>query len=198
MKKYKFTKQFSFEGKRYTVYADTQEECITKIANKKRDLEEGRIVIGGAMTLSSWVGMCLRTYKSGVKEESLKDMTYRINRHLISPLGSIPIKSIHPIQLQEILNGQSGMSYSHVKKLMQEIKFIFEKAKENRIILENPAKGLVMPPCVKGERRSITEHERKHLLLVAKNNPKHRLWLLMLFCGCRPAEAIKSIGKDIM
>ena len=197
-KKYEFTKTFTFEGRRYAARGDSEAECLEKMINKKRDLEEGRVVIDSSMTLAAWTEKCLATYKAGVKPETLKTMKYRIDKHLLGQLGRQQLKNIRPIQLQEVLNAQSGMSESHVKKLTQEIKFIFEMAKKNKLILENPAEGLAKPSATRGERRSITEHERKHLLSVAKQQPKHRLWLLMLYCGCRPKEAIRAQGMDII
>ena len=46
MKKEKLiTKAFTFEGKRYYVRAKTEKEAIMKVANKMRDLEEGKVVV---------------------------------------------------------------------------------------------------------------------------------------------------------
>lgn len=196
-KKYKYKKAVTIEGSRYYFYADTQEDLYAKIALKRRDIEEGRIRITGSMTVKQWVQICLDTYKSNVKPETLESMTCRINKHIIGPIGSYPLKSIKPIQCQAIMNAQAGMSYSHVRSIMQELRFIFEKAVDNHLILENPAKNLVRPSFVKGERRSITPHERKHLLLVADQDPAYNLFLLMLYCGCRPGEAIICQGSDI-
>jgi site-specific recombinase XerD len=196
-KKYAFEKKVIIDGTRYTFRADTQEELAVKIALKRRDIEEGKVLITGSMTVKQWTKVCLGTYKSNVKPETLAVMTYRINKHIIPQIGMLPVRAVKPIQCQQILNQCAGMSYSHIRSLSQELNFIFEKAKENHLILENPAEHLVRPACVKGERRAITDHERKHLLAVADKDPAFNLFLLMLYCGCRPGEAIKCQGSDI-
>lgn len=197
MAKYKYRKTVTIDGERYDFYANTQEELFSKISNKKRDIQDGRQLVTGSMTVKQWVKICLETYKSNVKPETLENMTLRINKHIVSEIGGYPIKSVKPIQCQSIINAQAGMSYSHVRSIMQELKFIFEKAKENHLILENPAEHLVRPFCVKGKRRSITDYERKHLLAVAEKDDSYNLFLLMLYCGCRPKEAMIARGNDI-
>ena len=196
-KKYKYSKMVTIEGKRYNFRADTEPELYKKIALKEKEIEEGRVLVTGSMTVKQWTKICLETYKSNVKPETLRNMTYRINKHIVSAIGSYPLKAVKPIQCQAIINAQAGKSYSHVRNLMQELKFIFRKAKENHLILESPAESIVRPASVKGERRAITAHERKHLLAVADKDPAYNLFLLMLYCGCRPGEAIICQGNDI-
>lgn len=196
-KTYKYQKMITVDGRRYAIRADSLEDLAVKEAMKRRDIEEGKIIITGSMTVKQWTKICLETYKSNVKPDTLENMTYRINKHIIGEIGNYPVRSIKPIQCQALINRQAGKSYSHVRSLMQELKFIFEKAKENNLILENPAANLVRPENVKGSRRAITAHERKHLLAAADLDPAYNLFLLMLYCGCRPGEAIGCIWKDI-
>ena len=196
-KTYKYEKYITVDGRRYAIRADSKHELAVKEAMKRRDIEEGKVVISGSMTVRQWTKICLETYKSNVSPETLENMTYRINKHILGSIGSYPVRSIRPIQCQALINSQAGMSYSHVRSLMQELSFIFEKAKENHLILENPAASLTRPHTVKGERRAITAVERKHLLLVADEDPSFNLFLLMLYCGCRPGEAIGCQGSDI-
>lgn len=196
-KKYKYEKKIIIDGTRYAIRADSKSELAAKEALKRRDVAEGRIAITGSMTVREWVKICLKTYKSHIKPDTLENMTARINKHIVEQIGQCPVRSVKPIQCQQILNKCAGMSYSHVRSLMQELRFIFEKAKENHLILENPADNLVRPQCSKGERRSITAYERKHLLAVADADPSFNLFLLMLYCGCRPGEAVECQGSDI-
>lgn len=197
MKKYEYTKSFSFDGKRYRVYGNTLEEAIEKKALKIRDLEQGRVTISGAMKVSEWVDRCLLAYKPNVSENYLSQMKGRIDKHILSEIGNLPVKSIKPLQCQAILNAQSDMSKSHIIKLHQELCFIFEKAVENKIILENPAAHLVRPQGHEGHRRSLTEKERTHFLKVCEKEPRFILFEFMLYCGCRPSEAMGLQGMDI-
>ena len=196
--KYEFTKSFTFEGKRYFAHGHTEEEAIEKKVRKLRDLEEGKITVNGSMSVSRWTERCLDAYKPNVSDYYREQMEYRIGKHILKHIGNLPVKAVKPLMCQEILNRLEGTSKSQITKVHQELRFIFEKAVENKLILESPAAHLVKPSGYYRKRRSITENERKHLLSVCDTDPKYNLFLLMLYCGCRPAEAIGAQGMDII
>ena len=196
-RKYKYKRTFTFDDKRYWVYADTQAELYTKMANKLRDLEEGKVRITGNTTVRAWAKECIETYKPDVSDDYRSEMLWRLEKHVFDAIGSRPIKKIRPVELQAILSDQAGMSESHIKKLHQEICFIFRKAYENNLIVRDPSENLVRPKGYKRTRRSITDREREHLLSVCDKDPRFVLFLLMLFCGCRSKEAYHVQGLDI-
>lgn len=197
MKKYKHRKTFTFNGKRYEVRGDTLDEVYEKKAQKLQELKTGKYTVSGSTTVRDWTEVCMDTYKPNVSDRVKKDMMMRINKHIVDPIGSLQLKSVTPLDCQRILTNQAHMSHSHVTKLKQEMHFIFETAKKNHLILENPADDLVAPKGNRGKRRSITAHERYHLLKVAESYEPFMLYLLMLYCGCRPSEAIGCKGSDI-
>lgn len=197
MKKYAYTKSFRYDGKKYNVYGDTLEEVISKKALKLKDLKEGKVTISEQTTVAEWVNRCLAVYKPNVSPQYAKQMRGRIDKHITSVIGGIRLKDVKPIQCQEILNAQTGASKSHITKLHQELCFIFEKAVENKLILESPATHLIRPDAVAGKRRSLTEKERKAFLAVCEKDTRFILFEFMLYCGCRPSEARRIQGKDI-
>lgn len=136
---------FTFDGKRYYIRGATEREVYEKMALKRRDLEEGRIVLSGSMTVRAWTEKALAAYKPNVSGNYLSQMRQRINKHILGDIGDLPIRSIKPLQCQEILNRQKGMSKSHIDKMYHELYFIFEKARTNQLILNNPASDLVKP-----------------------------------------------------
>lgn len=197
MKKYKFSKQFRFDGKKYAVYGDSLEEVIEKKALKIKDLKDGKVIVSASMTVSEWAERCLSVYKPNVSAEYMSQMRARIDKHILSYIGALKVKDVKPLQCQEILNAQAGKSKSHVTKLHQELCFIFEKAVQNKLILESPAENLTRPDAKEGHRRSLTNKERTHFLKVCEKEPRFILFELMLYCGCRPSEAMRIQGKDI-
>ena len=195
-KSYPYTTSFTYDGKRYNVSAHTEQELWQKKALKLRDLEEGKVTIGPNMTVQSWAEMALSTYKPNVSASVMRDMKTRIGKHIYEAIGSMPIRSVRPMHCQQIMNRQIGMSFSHIKKLAQELKFIFQTAVDNKLILESPAAHIVIPDGTKGRRRSLTENEERHFLSVCSQDDRFILFELMYYCGCRPSEAANAIGKD--
>lgn len=195
--KYEFRKSFSFDGKRYEVYGHTQEEVLMKMFEKKKALEEGKVTVSSNMLVSAWAEIAIDSYKRNLNEEGRKDMLLRVNKHILAKIGSMTVKSVKPIQCQAIMNALEGYSWSTVQKVYQDLQFIFRTALQNHIILENPAKDVVRPAAIKGQRQAITEHERAIFHEVVDKVDKYRVFELMLYCGCRPGEAIKCQGSDL-
>ena len=190
-------KTFTYDGKRYRIRAATEEEWYTKKANKIRDIDEGRVVLHGTMTVSSWANICIDTYKPNLAEKSRKAMRGRINKWVLSEIGTLTLKQVKPLHCQAIMNSLSGMSWSQVDRVYHELRFIFDRAVENNLIISSPAEKIVKPSAQKGHRRAITSKEREHFLKVADQDPRFILFLFMLYCGCRSAEAAGVLGKDI-
>ena len=196
--KYKYTKTFTYEGKRYYVYGNTLDEVYSRKAEKLRNLEEGRIILSGSMLLKDWVPICLETYKPDQTEDVKKEWERRIDKYVLSELGNYRLKDITPIMCQRIISAQSGMSKSHISKLSQEMHFIFQKALKNKYIFENPADDMILPKGTENNRRSITEEERQAFLRALQNFENFQAYELMLYCGCRPSEALECRSDDIM
>lgn len=195
-KKYKYQKSFTVEGKRYVVRGDDLKEVEEKATIKKHEIEQGRVVYSGNMSVRTWTEQAIKTYKVRCSEETLKNQVYQIEKHILSEIGAIPLRSVKPIQCQAILNKQTGMSQSHIKAIRMHLKWIFQKAVENGLLQTSPAAYIDDPKGYKGTRRSITDNERKHFLKVCEDD-KYLLFLCMLYCGCRPAEAARLEGRDI-
>ena len=187
---------FTFEGKRYYIRGSTEKEVYEKMALKKRDLEEGRVILSGNMTVKAWTEQVLETYKPNVGEDYREQMKARINKHILSYIGSTPIKAVKPLQCQAILNRQKGMSKSHIEKLYHELFFIFDRARINNLIIANPAADLIKPEGYQNKRRPLSPMERKHWEKIMDTDDRFLLFQLMYFCGCRNSEAARVMRSD--
>ena len=196
MKIFNVKRSFTFEGKRYFVYADTEEEAAVKMALKKRDLEEGRVVIQSSMTVRQWADEAIPTYKTKQSAITREKYMRRVNHNVLEHIGSMKIKDVKPIVLQKTLNLCQGCSQRHINEVAQIIKFLFQTAYDNGMLRENPATGLVVPSGARSEGRAATEHEVNALLKVAEHDKRFILFELIYYCGCRPSEAMEVKGSD--
>lgn len=195
MKEYKYSKDFTFEGHRYKVRGNSIEEVYERKAKKLQELQSKNRILSPSTTVDQWADMAFDTYKSKVKD--LPNIKNRYRKYISPVIGHFQISKVRSIQCQSILNGCEGMSFSHLTKLRQEVKFLFSSALDNHLIAEDPTGRLVLPEYYKGARRSITDHERKHLYAVYANYRPFILFIVMLETGSRPSEAMNIIGKDI-
>lgn len=196
-KKYKFKTTFSFDGKRYQIYADTEKDLYRKTERKRMELEQGKILIESSMTLSLWADNCIEAYKVNIKEKTRQDFIYTVRSCILSYIGNLRLKDIKPLHCQQVLNHQQGRSTSQINKVYQALQFLFSKAEQEKLINESPAKFLKKPTGTRKYRRPLTEYEQQIFTKVAMGNKRYYGFLLMLYCGCRPSEAYNCKGSDI-
>ena len=140
------------------------------------------------ITVSEWVDIYLRTYRTGVNPLYFQndDVPYK---RLKGALGDRPVQSIREYDLQQALNGVAGMSFSTANKYKQAIRRVFQKAHRNRVIPSDPSVDLQLPQFTRGTHKALTAGE---IRLVSKNWRKAGaagLWtMLMLYTGLRRGE----------
>ena len=162
-------------------------------AERKRDEYKARLASGFSldvnMTVSQWIDIFLRTYRSRVNEAYLKS-DERPYRRLEAVLGRMRLLDVRESHLQDALNDVSGMSFSTVDKYRQAIQRLFERARKNKLIADNPAADLIVPPFVKGSHRALERWEIELILDNWNTKASHAgLWMmLMLLCGLRRGE----------
>lgn len=197
MKKYDYVKTFTFDGKRYKVRGDSEKDAIVKMANKIRDLEEGRVILSSSMAVKDWANRAVDAYKTS-QAEVTKSTYIRVMRHcILEHIGDMQLKQVKPLHCQQVINLQTGNSKAYINQVYQMLNFIFRTAVDNELILKNPAEKITKPAGTKTCRRSITNNERYHLLKVCETDDRFILFLLMLYCGCRPSEAREVKGMDL-
>lgn len=76
MKKYKYVKDLTINGKRYKFRADSAVELGEKIAKKKYELETGRITINGNTLVKDWAVQCVENYKTNQNDDTRKNYIY--------------------------------------------------------------------------------------------------------------------------
>lgn len=160
-------------------------------AERKRDAYKQRVGSSYSpnITVAQWVEVFKSTYREGVDDAYIDQDNVPYNR-LVSALGWKRMVDVRESDLQAALNAVSGMSYSTVDKYVQCIRRVFLRAQKNKIIGDNPAGDLIVPPSVKGTHRALERWEIE-LILDNWNNPNTcaGLWvLLMMLCGLRRGE----------
>jgi len=171
-------------------------------AERKRDAFKLQRAAGSTfdpdITVAEWVSIFKQTYRTRVNEAYLKLDDVPYNR-LVKRLGKMRVVDVRENDLQKALNELSGKSYSTLDKYRQAMKRVFERARKNKIISENPAEDLILPTYVKGSHRALERWEVEHILANWDNEATRAgLWvLLMLLCGLRRGEMMALNWNNI-
>ena len=188
-----------YNGKKYEATGKTEQEAMTKLAEKLAAAKRGEETIGGSMTVDAWYKQWKATYKDpkGLTPKSLGMYDEKYNGYIKPAIGRMKLKDVKDIHLQRLLNGQAGRSASHVKKIRMVLQEMFRRARQSRLIAYDPAELLELPTVTERRRRSITDKEREAILAVAETH-RSGLWVLtMLYTGMRPGETAALTWADV-
>ena len=168
----------------------TEGEALVKKAAYEQERALGIPDFSERITVSEWVEMWKTTYKSGLKGTNKQTYDSAITR-LISDVGSMRMATVRNIHLQNSLMKMAGMSESAAIKYRMVLQQIFKKARQNKIVRDDPAEELELPDAVNGEgHRALVRWETE---LITKNWMEHRtgVWMMiMLYAGLRRSEMI--------
>lgn len=196
MTRYKYRETFWHEGKRIDIKAKTAKELAQKIVAKQAELN--KTIVDGDTRLSDWIKKWITTYKTGKIsagwEKAIKSI---LTTSIPSEIGNLPLKKVRMIHAQTILNTASGKSESYIHKLTIILTELFEVARKNKMISDNPMDLTVPPKGTKNKRRAITENERKHILELCETHRAGLFLKLMLYCGLRPQEVAALQWRNV-
>jgi integrase len=190
VKKYKYSKNITIDGKVYKIRADTKEELAVKEYKKRQEIENGVRKITKSILVRDWADEWMESYKRpSVSAETFQSYANVIRNHILPEIGSMRIHTVKPIHVQKMVNRLSGMSKKMIDRVTQLTWSMFDAAKANNLVLENPAERIKKPKGTKTGRRAITDIERKYTLQLAETHPAGILIKLSLYCGLRPGES---------
>lgn len=190
MKKYKYSKNITIDGKTYRIRADTKEELAVKAYQKQQDIENGVRKITRSILVRDWVEEWMESYKRpSVSAETFQSYSNVIRNHILPDIGNMRLSSVKPIHVQKMVNRLSGMSKKMIDRVTQLTWSMFDAAKANDLVIENPADRIKKPKGTKTGRRAITDAERVYTLHLAETHPAGMLIKLSLYCGLRPGES---------
>lgn len=188
---------FTFDGRRYYVRAESKEEAKILARLKKKELEEGRLYKETTMTVDQWFAQYIDTYKADVLPKTKEDYML-FYRNAIKPfIGGMPLKSVKPINCQNVMNKSAERSASYIHKVYILLKGMFQAAVDNELINKNPAIRATKPCKDGGKRRALTKDERMAFLKASEAIPDVGLFCrIIYFCGLRPSEVNRIRGGD--
>lgn len=173
----------------------TQSEAYAKRDAYKKQVEAGIRAEAAGVPLPEYAGNWLRTYKSGVSDNTYNDYA-RMIETFVKTIGEKPLKNIVPSDIQQAYNAIAGKSRSYVSKYTQLVKGLFSSAVADRLILSNPCLQVKAPKSVAGTHRALEEWERD-IILRSDHRFKPAV-MCMLYAGLRRGETLAiNVDRDV-
>ena len=150
------------------------------------------------MSVSKWAEQWYSTFIANrdITKKSAAMYQQKLKHYILPKIGDIPMRSVTEVQLQEILNSACS-SKSTAQKVKIVIQAMFRRAKSCKLILSDPSENIMLPKAPEGTHRSITDFERREILLLAEKHYTGLYVLTLLQTGVRPSEAIALRWGDV-
>ena len=164
-------------------------EARLKKAEYERERAIGLHRYSDRMTVREWIEIWQSAYKSSLRGTNKVSYDTYISR-LIDEIGWMKMRDVRQINLYRALLGMEGMSRSSLTKYRMVIQQIFRKARQNKVIQDDPSEELELPSATSGTHRAL-EHWEIDLILKNWQAVGSGLWMmLMLLAGLRRGEMI--------
>ncbi len=180
----------TIEGKTYSIYAKTQKECKEKLKKFKPTLKP-KHKKNNTISLYDFACQWLDIYK----KNKIQNATYKIYQNILkNHLNTLtkPINSYTTENLQIFINNLGQTRTKEVTLIT--LKQIFKKAKELKLIKDNPAVYIEKGKVIK---KIVTSHTIEEQTLILNNlhkTPLGKYILAYLLTGARLSE-LQTIKK---
>lgn len=203
--------RFTIDGKRYTVYGATKEECREKELQKREEIKAGTYTRSKDLKVKEYFDRWYES-RSGVVApatmRTYKKLSGRMNRQTIDAaghvFGDIKLKDMETEQIRQLQRAliNDGLQTRTVNDSISLLKHALETAVNERIITWNPAKPVerlkrTEEPARNTIHRSLTREETKLFLEAAADSWYYQLYIFLLNTGLRIGEASALTIRDI-
>lgn len=179
------------EGKRIRKKFTGVDEVEARM--KKLEYEKERAIglhrYGDRLTVYQWTDIWKNAYCNEIKGTNKVSYDNYVRR-LNAEIGGMKIKDVRNIHLHRCLSKMGGMSKSSITKYRMVIQQIFSKARQNKVIPDDPSEGLEMPSYTVGKHRALERWEVE-LIFENWNVYDSGLWIMiMMLSGLRRGELV--------
>lgn len=127
-------------------------------------------------------------------------MSYKnsYNNHIREKLALLPLKSVRPVHVQDVMNTMSDKSEDLQRKVLNTMRQIFNTAIYNRLMAVNPCTGIKITPHSTDGQMKVLSKKQQERLLKSITEPRTKLFVAIgLYCGLRREETLGLVWNDI-
>lgn len=202
-------KSFTYNNKRYYVYARTSQELTEKEIEKKRQLENGEEKLFNP-TLDAYYD-----HFTSLRRNEIKESTIRAQKSQYKTISVVIMDNGQAFGTLHIKDATRKLVLDAREKLLKEgktpqnlnicfahLNHVFSSAVLDETIDKNPCKALPplkreMPPISENKHRALTEEETRLFFSAAKDSYYYNDFLLMIKTGMRIGEVTALYPTDI-
>ena len=195
-------KRFTYEGKRYSVYAPNQKELAIKEQELREQIKNKQYTANRNITLDGYFKEWIKTKEKSVKSTSIYTYEIIYQKRISPALGK---RKIVDIERREIIGFQSKLSGELKPKtinyVIDELSSILNGAIIDNIIIKNPCLGVKQlketEKATETIHRALTAEEQSAFMEELKGSFYYEFIAFMLCTGARCGEVAALTWGDI-
>jgi integrase len=188
----------SVEGRRRTVYARTQQECVAKLHQLQQHVAGGLPAVDQRGTVGAYLSRWLEGVGSRIRPSTMRRYRGICERQLIPQLGRVRLAKLTPQDVGRMLSqlhqdGLSPRSCAHVRAVLRTALGDAEKwgqVSRNAARLADPPRVPYQPPKV------LTPSEAQAVIDALGGTGLERAAVVALFSGLRQGELLGLTWDD--
>ena len=186
--------RYYLDGKQYSVYGKTINECLTKLKNALDHPKDK--VQTHPITLGEWFEQWLKLYKENkVRPSTLKTIKYYLRS--TEQLQERPMENITAIEWQEFFNTLAIQYPRKCTAIYTIVNDAYKRALRNKLIKENPMENVEVKHVKRRPSRALTREEEQRFVSACREDPHGALYLCCLYQGLRIGEAAALDAEDV-
>ena len=184
-------------GKQKFVYGKTIAE-VNAAANALMNQDTAGLEVGDHTLVGEWAKIWLKNYKSDLRAATIKMYRDSYNLNIMEQIGYMELRNVKPVHIRQVMASVASRSESLQRKVLLTMRQLFEEARLNHLIIDNPTEGIKITPHAKAEKKKALLPDEVDILMSVVVEPRARVFCaLCLYCGLRKEEALGLQWSDI-
>ncbi len=180
------------EGNRRSLYGKTRQEVVRRLANARRDREQGLPGLNERQTIGTYLATWLEKVRHEVEPSSFARYQSEIRLRLLPGLGKLPLARLTSQQVQtfyaKILS--EGTSASVVKYMHGVLRHALSDALRLGLVHRNACDLVDVPRVRRREIKPLTAEQARTFLSSLHGHRSETLYVLALATGMRRGELL--------
>ena len=178
----------------------TRKAAEAKLTEMLSQVDSGYSLRPERVTVGQYLDQWLDAYAANnVRPRTALGYRNKLTKHVIPRLGSLPLRSLEPGQVDGIytamlIGGLSARSVLHVHRILHKA---LSLAVSQGYIARNPCQAATPPRPDRKEMRWLTAQELQRVLDAARKTPYYAAFYTLLFTGLRRGELLGLRVRDI-
>lgn len=181
----------------------TKKDAEAYLRDRLQELSRGDLKRPSTMTVNEFLNSWLLSIRGAVRARTHADYADTLKRYVRPRIGHLTLATVTPMVVSELVGqlGALGLSPRSVRKPIEVCRNAFEFAVMGDLLKSNPARNRMvqrtLPQIRRADRTTVSVEGLQAFRDAVSGDPKAAYFLLLLFGGLRPEEALALRWSDL-